>query len=138
MIRFPHLRPELIDTLQTLADPEYQQQAWVEQNVPPGIEDSFDIAIHFLYDDTHLADNPEATVGLILEKSEEVFLIKGLIKALDQVFETLGLEATDEEYINCPQWEQVLRTAKAALSVINKNQRQSVSLHQYDENMAIK
>ncbi|NJO17541.1 MAG: hypothetical protein HC877_17930 [Thioploca sp.] len=138
MIRFPHLRQELIETLQTLADSEYQQQAWVERNVPKGMEDSFDIAIHFLYDDTHLADNPEITVGLILEKSEEVPLIKALIEALDHVFEALGLEATDEEYINCPQWEQVLRTAKVALLVINKNKRQSVLLYQDNKNVAIK
>jgi hypothetical protein len=64
------MRVELIGYLQALSDPDYQRIAWIEQRLPIGSikYDEFDYAIHFLYDDTNLGENPEADIGDILNK----------------------------------------------------------------------
>ncbi len=67
MVQYPSMRAELLETLRSLADREYQQRAWVDHNYPPGVlYDSFDEAVHFLFDDTILAENPNASIGVIV------------------------------------------------------------------------
>lgn len=117
------MREELVDYLKGLSDREYQREAWVEKNFQKGEYDELDYTIHFLYDDTVLASNPRSTIGLILESEEESKLIANLIFALDAVFETHGLELSDEEYIGTAGWEEVVRSAKAAWNLLKTNDK---------------
>ena len=49
-LEYPNMREELLETLQSLADAEYQQKNWLDQNFPPGTEhDCFGYAVHFIY-----------------------------------------------------------------------------------------
>ena len=121
MIKLPEKRKELFYYIETLANPNYQRQAWVNHQFPPGIEyDCFDYAVNFLFDDTALADAPETTIGWILENKDEVQAIGQVIQAIDTVLNTLGTDLSDEEYISSDEWSQVVTTASAALSILVK------------------
>lgn len=118
-LKYPQIREELLETLRSLADAEYQRSAWVNHEFPPGIEyDEFDYAVHFLYDDAGLAEDPEGAIGLFVKDEQEVQLIKTVVHALERVFNALGTNATDEEYINSPEWAGVLKTASQAWQVM--------------------
>ena len=68
MVKYPKMREELLETLRSLADREYQHKVWLERDYPPEIKyDCFDEVVHFLYDDTVLAENPDAAIGVIIE-----------------------------------------------------------------------
>lgn len=121
--KYPQMRDELLETMRTLSDLEYQWSAWVNHNFPPGVQhDEFDYAVHFLYDDSSLAEAPERAIGLFVKDQHEVHLIKAVISALDQVFDALGMECTDEQYISSPLWAEVLRTASEASHAMSGKQ----------------
>jgi hypothetical protein len=42
-----------------------------------------------------------------------------VIDAIERVFTAVGIEAADREYISCPEWQGVLQTSAAALTVMN-------------------
>ncbi len=71
MVQYPKIREELLENLRSLASREYQQKAWINHNYPAGVlYDSFDEAVHFLFDDTILEKNPNAAIGVILENDK--------------------------------------------------------------------
>lgn len=119
MLKYLEMRVELLETLRSLADAEYQKKAWVNQDFPPGIEyDEFDYAVHFIYDQAGLAEDPEGTIGLFVQDQQELEMIKAVVDALERVFQAVGMKATDEEYISCPEWSDVLKTAQKAMHVM--------------------
>jgi hypothetical protein len=123
MIQLPHKREELIYYLTALADPVYQHRVWLKHEFPPGIVyDCFDYAVNFFFDDTALADAPQETIGWILENEEEMQAVSKVINAVDEVLNKLGTELTDEQYINSPEWQSVIESAKAALLVLKNPQ----------------
>lgn len=98
-LKYSGMREELIDYIDGLSNKEYQHQAWVEDKRPGGEHDELDYAVHFLYDDTDLADDPGSMIGWILTGEDEVSAITRLVDALNTVFNTYGIELTDKEYI---------------------------------------
>ena len=122
MVQYPKMREELLETLRSLSDREYQHKAWLESDYPPAIEyDSFDEAVHFLYDDTVLAENPDAAIGVIIENEKEARLMSAVCQAIDLVFDVLGTEASDEDYINSSGWTSVVEAASRALQAMKFN-----------------
>lgn len=120
MIKYPKLRAELLGYLQALSDVDYQKNCWIDRQCPSGIKhDELDYAVHFLFDDTPLAKNPESSIGVILVDITEVNLIKDVTKSIENVFNIYGNGLSDEEYINKPEWACVLRSASVALSQLN-------------------
>ena len=133
MVKYPKMREELLETLHSLADREYQHKAWVENDYPPGIEyDSFDEAVHFLYDDTVLAENPDAAIGVIIENEKEARSIAAVCQAIDLVFDVLGTEASDEDYINSSGWISVVEAASKALQAMKFNRSKRLRLIKCD------
>lgn len=118
MLQYPEMRVELLNTIRSLADAEYQRKAWVNQDFPPGKYDEFDYAVHFLYDHAGFAEDSEGTIGLFVKERQELEMIKAVVDALERVFQALGMEATDEEYISCPEWLDVLNAAQRAWQVM--------------------
>ncbi|KYC39213.1 hypothetical protein WA1_31190 [Scytonema hofmannii PCC 7110] len=126
MVQYPKMRGELLETLRSLASREYQQKAWINHNYPAGVlYDSFDEVVHFLFDDTILAENPNAAIGVILENDKEARLIAAVCTAIKQVFEAHGTEMSDEEYINSSKWTNVVEAASMALHLITNEQLSS-------------
>jgi hypothetical protein len=117
-LKYPEMREELIDYLHGLSDREYQYQAWVEDKRPGGGHDELDYAIHFLYDDTDLANDPISLIGWILTGKEEAEVIINLVKALDIIFDKYGTELADKEYLVKKEWGNVLSMAKKAERVL--------------------
>ncbi|MCC3418345.1 MAG: hypothetical protein JGK24_03680 [Microcoleus sp. PH2017_29_MFU_D_A] len=129
MVKYPKMREELLETLRSLADREYQHKVWLENDCPPGIEyDSFDEAVHFLYDDTVLAENPDAAIGVIIEDEKEARLMEAVCQAIDLVFEVLGTEASDEEYIKSSEWTRVVEVASKALQAMEVQSQEAVKV----------
>ena len=121
-MKFLEMRHELIETLKALSDREYQQLAWVQKKFPGGIEyDEFDCAVHFLFDDTHLAENPEDYIGYCIKSKQEAQLILTVTRSIDRLLSELGNDLSDLEYISSPLWEEVVRSAKQAYKAIKAN-----------------
>lgn len=129
MVKYPKMREELLETLRSLADREYQHKVWLEGDYPPEIEcDTFDEVVHFLYDDTVLAENPDAAIGVIIENEKEARLMSAVCQAIDLVFEVLGTGVSDEEYIKSAEWTMVVEGALKALQVMEVRSQEAVKV----------
>lgn len=121
-LKYPEMREELLHAIHSLANAEYQLKVWVNQESQPGIEyDCFDFVVHFIYDDSELAEDPEGAIGLLVKNAQEVQLIKDVVRAINRFFDALGMEATDEEYISRREWPDVLETASQAWHVMKSD-----------------
>lgn len=118
-IKYPEMREELVNHLRALSDAEYQQRVWVAKGKEGTIEhDEFDYAVHFLYDDTQLAEDPRAMMGWILRNDSEAVLIERLVKIIESILQKHGTALSDAQYIVLPEWGGVVDVAKEALSII--------------------
>jgi hypothetical protein len=110
-LKYPSMREELIDYLRGLSDRDYQYQSWVYDKCPGGGHDELDYAIHFLFDDTDLATDPESDIGGFLLNKKEAELMANLIDRLNYIFDKYSLNLADREYIEKPEWEDVIQAA---------------------------
>jgi hypothetical protein len=119
-IKFPEMRTELMSHLRALSDPDYQRMAWIDHRYPSGIKfDEFDYVIHFFYDDTDLASDPDSLIGEILENKEEASSIKQLVRELDALFDRYGLDLRDGEYMDKPEWMSIVARARESCLIFN-------------------
>ena len=115
MVNLPWRRKELLYYLDILANPQKQKQIWIDHIFPEGtVYGCLDFAIHFLFDDTALTDDPEVTIGDILENMDEVNAIRGVTDAFKIVFAEHGMQKSDEEYLASVEWQEVIKAAKIA------------------------
>lgn len=118
-VRFPQMRAEVIDAVRALADPEYQRRVWIRQELPqPDYYDDLTVNIHILYDDTRVLEEPAGTVGDVLRSGDEAAAMVPLARQLDAVFDRYGTDLGDEEYLNTPEWPDVVRAAQTALAAL--------------------
>ncbi len=116
-MKYPNMYEEVRYYLQSLADVDYQKRVWVKREYPPGIQlANFDLVIHFLFDDTQLAEDPESTIGWYLRNKQEALAIKKVTDRIDKILDDND-DLTDEEYIALPEWEGVVKAAQEALEV---------------------
>lgn len=120
-VRFPDMRNEIVRAVKALADPEYQWSAWVRRELPPGRYDEFDHRIHVLYDDTQVLEDSAAAIGVYLCSREEADAMKKLAAALDALFDELGTDLSDEDYLRAPAWSSVVVAAREALSSLENH-----------------
>ena len=117
-LKYPLMRNEVVETLLSLSNLDYQKKCWVQHTCPDNIEyDDLNSTLHILYDDTSLAVNPENYIGTILKNKNEANLLIKLCELLDYIFNKYGLALTDEEYINTPEWLTVLSAAQHTYKV---------------------
>lgn len=110
---YPDMRKQLVDTARVLADPEYQQRVWIGRQMPEGIDDdSLDYAVHFIYDDTCLADDPREAIGSYVRDENEALAIERLARALDALFDVHGTDLADVQYVATAEWRAVVAAAK--------------------------
>lgn len=113
-LKYPNMREELLETLRSLADLEYQLKIWVNKEFPrENFYDDFFNTFRFIEDMSLLTD-PESAIGIFLKDENEVQMTKAVAVALERVFDALGTEATDEEYISSREWSDVLKAASQA------------------------
>ena len=94
-LRYPEMRANLRAFTESLADQAYQKRIWIERQ-PSAAHDTFTDVVHFFYDDTRLADDPDGCVGWFLRDASEVGAVRALTSALDALFVELGTEQPDE------------------------------------------
>jgi hypothetical protein len=117
-MKYPNMRQELISYLEGLSNKQYQLDCWVNNTCPETIEhDEFDYAVHFLFDDTECARNPEKLVGVFLRNPEEARAVKVVCDNIDQLLNKYGCKKTDYEYIQTPEWINILISSKSALEL---------------------
>src|SRR3546814_15953807 len=108
-LMYPNMREELLEDLDGLADLDYQQKVWVRGEPHPGIQhDELDYALHFLFDDTDLAESPEKSIGVFLLDKEEARVVHCVTQALDALLTQYGVDLSDARYLAKPEWTQVV------------------------------
>jgi hypothetical protein len=118
-VKFPDMRSDIIAAVRALADSEYQNRVWIERRYPhEGYFDDFTNNVHILYDDTKVLENPEGSVGLFLRSQEEAVALVDLANAMNAMFLALGTDRSDIEYMESTLWDNVVKSAIAALKVI--------------------
>jgi hypothetical protein len=118
-IEFPWLRFQLIENLKALSDPDYQRREWIKYAPEDNAEfDEMDYVVHFLYDDTELAENPHDAIGSILYNKNEAEALEKLSTSLDVIFAKYGTDLDGPDYIKLPEWIGVVNCAKSALREI--------------------
>src|SRR3546814_14553432 len=85
-LMYPNMREELLEYLDGLADLDYQQKVWLRCEPHPGIQhDELDYALHFLFDDTDLAESLEQSIGVFPLDNEETRVGNFVTQALDEL-----------------------------------------------------
>lgn len=118
-VEFPEMRAEVLGALRALSDSVHQHTRW--GRYVPGIEyyDDLDMNIHILYDDCRVLPSPERAAPQILYSSE-IPALRSVSDALGPILHELG-DSPDTEYINNPQWANVLHAASVAVAIMHLN-----------------
>jgi hypothetical protein len=118
IVRFPQMRVEVMSSLASLADPEYQQRAWVRRDVEADTgRDNLTMCIHSLYDDNQVLPEPSVCVGTVLAVGDEVGRLNELGAILDRLIDQHG-DAPDDVYLSAPEWQEVVKRASLALTAM--------------------
>jgi hypothetical protein len=118
-IQYPNMRNEIVSAVHALADRKYQWAAWVRRELPPGRYDEFTYRIHVLYDDTQVLEDPDGAVGVVLRSTREADAMRELASAINALFDSLGTELSDEQYLRAPGWGSVVEAANEASRVLD-------------------
>ncbi|WP_435270446.1 SCO4402 family protein [Streptomyces sp. 1222.5] len=118
-VEFPDARMNVLAALESLADPDHQQRVWRDRT--PRADDpvnDFDLAVHTLFDDTRVLENPEPPVGEVLASEREVRAARDLAAVLGPLIDELG-DVGDEVYLDSPRWPAVVTAARTMLETMN-------------------
>ncbi|MGI9282086.1 MAG: SCO4402 family protein [Endozoicomonas sp.] len=111
-------RQELIWILEDLSDSDYQKDYWLGNKKNVNRIDDFDSSVHFLFDDTLLAEDVEKEIGNCLRDENEANAVQSVCDTIDLIFDKYGMSETDRHYIECEEWSSVLNAAAHALKLI--------------------
>ncbi len=115
-------RYEFLYYIDVLADIDKQRAIWINHQFPDGVEmDNLDLAIHFFFDDTGLADNTERQIGFILEDKKEAKLVKELTDIWGTIIDELG-DISDSYYLDHPRWMEVINISVKIKSLSSFNE----------------
>lgn len=123
---YPAMRSNLQGFSESLADESYQKKVWIEHQLP-STRDTFTDVIHFIYDDTTLAGDPQKCVGLFLWDASEVAAVRTLTSAIDALFAELGTDRPDEDYLQAPGWPRVVDSAKKLVALLNLSDKEAAA-----------
>jgi hypothetical protein len=105
--------------LESLSDIEYQRKYWIG---PPfesrETGDTFDMVIHFFLDDAGYLTRSERQIGYSLYNSNEASAVYELCVMLNDLIDTLGPKGPDSDYINSPEWPNIVSQAKLVLTIL--------------------
>jgi hypothetical protein len=111
-IKYPSMRAELSSYARDVARASAADL--------PGSRESLDYLVHFLFDDTTLAENANSTVGWILKSPEEAECLKALASALDRFLEAFPGNATPENAFTDPLWKEVQRRSEVVAALVGE------------------
>jgi hypothetical protein len=116
IVECPEGREEIVANITYLSDIEYQKRVWLHQDKWEEVGyGNFDLAVHCFFDDRpDLAEDPHSSIGFYLVDANEADAIKFLTVTIDRLLNRYGRSLTDEQYIEKPEWQEVVEAAKAA------------------------
>jgi len=118
-LKYPNMRAELVEYIDALVDNSSQKES--QKKTGGSIYGDMDHVVHFLYDDTCLAENPSKALGWFIKNEEEIEAINKLIASFELVFEKYGTKSEDEAYLKTKEWNCVVENAKKFKDILDKN-----------------
>ena len=116
-IEFPVMRMNVLYTLNSLSDPSYQIQRWVNHEKYGSIDE----VVHCLFDDSCFEREPRRMLKKLLFDETEADRIKVVMNQIDKLFETYGKDLSDADYIAKREWRDIMSSAQAALNAMKEN-----------------
>ncbi|MFF4384497.1 hypothetical protein [Kitasatospora sp. NPDC001547] len=116
-IALPHHRLHVVPAVVALASPTWQREVWLN---PDHFED-LDYTVHVLFDDFCDAKNPFPCLGYSLRTVEEAELMARLGAAYGVVQDSVGADASDDVYLDSPDWPTVVAAAARLAQVLVAN-----------------
>jgi hypothetical protein len=117
-VRFPAMRREVLRSLASLSDVDYQRRVWIERVYPHGdFFDDFSQCLNTLYDDSLVLPEPGERVGHVLVDGEEISRLRDLGRVLDQLI-SVHDDESDESYLTDPAWSEVVTLSGLALAAM--------------------
>lgn len=107
------MRSSVLDALESLSDPDHQERYWLHPREGDRVQDSLDLNIHILFDDTEVLPTPEPSVGSVLFPEDVAPLIR-LASVLGPLIDALG-DVSDGAYLADTRWCDVVEAASYAL-----------------------
>lgn len=118
-LRFPAMRRELVSALKDLSDTEAHSSYLSDDSTDGNDFDSrLAIAVHFLFDDTQLKEDPESHIGFFLVDREEAAAINKLILALDPLLGEQGSRLDSDRLLRHPRWAEIAEMSLETLDVL--------------------
>jgi hypothetical protein len=118
-VQFPEMRLEVVEALQSLADPQ-RQKKWGQVKDGINYYDDLTLNVNILYDDCQVLPDPSLSIGSILYPNERDVL-HAVHEALNPLLNNLG-NKPDGDYLADPQWPAVIMAAREALQTMIKNE----------------
>ncbi len=122
-VKYPTMRYQLIDYILELSDRDYQVEYWLgDDKKHADVFANLDEVIHFLFDDSLIAECAENSIGFILVNETEAALISKITGILEKLINVLG-DVSDRAYLERPEWGLVIKLAQQLFEVMNVNDR---------------
>ena len=106
-----------METLKELADPVYQQKAWIEGKLDKDKIVGAQQVYHSLFEDLDLRSNPQGAVGAFLFDQAELTAVTPVAETMFAICEELG-EPTSQGVLAHPLWPQVVGAAAKAQALL--------------------
>ena len=117
-LKHPDMRILLLDSLLDLGDKPYQLENWVDKNYLHAFWDCLRFPVEVLFDDLSLNEVPEDQINYSLYNQDELDVVMPVIKTLEKVMDEIGRKQPDDNYINSPLWDEVIKTAQHAFNFL--------------------
>lgn len=114
-VKYPEMRSELISYLEAIC--RLGKPTIADHNP---LEQALDIAIHFIYDDTALADDASSTIGWFLSNDNEAELSRKLVASIDCFLEVHGVDSTSFDRFSTKEWGELVRRSNALLESLTR------------------
>lgn len=121
-IKYPSMRHNLIDILSRLSDLDYQQAMWLnisDEQIRASEYDYFDLTTRSLLDDI-IWDAGDRLIEALFRDREELEASMEVVTRLTTFLQTKPITAHIEEYLNDPDWLQIVAAARNAIRILHR------------------
>ncbi len=114
------MRLEVVASVASLADAEYQQRVWIDREWPSeGYYDDAANSIEWLDENTRAFDDPEGLVGIMLF-ADEVLPMSLLAVRVRAILDDLGI-VDSATFMADPRWPAVMEVAGRLRALMEHN-----------------
>jgi hypothetical protein len=125
-LRHPSIRDDLLQVFHQLTDVKMQQEDWVGREALPRTESNrLSALLRFVYISVSLAKEPGLTIGFFLKDDNEAHSVWSVLDAVEQIFQTAGVDATCETYVACAEWSNLVQSVDHALYIMQDKHESS-------------